>query len=155
MTEGLTPQQEELISDIAERFGIDVPFSRRNGDRIMFAALEQVYHLRKAFDGHLVEEAKRTEVSIQIRTAAACLMAGMAFVSWESVGPAMGSVIRVLLCALPGITDDQCTMLNTIRVAWPIEILHLVGGMLMLAGIVGAFFPKLLAPLIGRLFRPK
>ena len=131
-----TEEQDEELERIARRLGIDTSAARRNGDRVTLAILEKLIGLEQAFCKHLAREERLY--------AAALLMGGGGVISsLPSLFPAFNRALEVVF---------RITLVDG-PIAWPTEVLELIGGLMMLSGVLAAFSPHICAMVIGRMLR--
>jgi hypothetical protein len=131
---GKERRDQELL-ETAARLGIELSDERRrNGDRIMIAVLERVVDLQNRFVAH-EQQQERVYLSVILMIGGACAA------SLPAIFPAVEAGVRSM-----GVTVPHGP------IAWPAELLQTAGGLMMVSGLVLAFMPKLVRPMLGRAY---
>lgn len=150
MTEGpakLTDGQEAELAATADRLGIDVGYARRNGDRISIAVLEKMVRLEERFirlEARVRAGSVRSDRFCHAHVAA---MGGLALATWSFVFPSLERALSYLLCMLPG--DVACWVPGSVQIAWPVGLLQMVAGVLLMVALAGFFAPSFAERFIG------
>lgn len=120
----MSTQTQERLEGIAGEYGFDLGYSRRNGDRLIIAVLEQVVATRMALEIHERREG-------QLIRGGAAILIGIGLCTWTAIWPAVEARLELM----SGVDIPPLP-------AWPPAVMQSLGGLAILIGIAWMISPR-------------